>query len=432
MEMNKHNKHMGKECMRMNLAAVRAGALVAGVLAVMVLGASLNGQTSTSYSWNTTDDYQYVPGWNSVPWGMTRDPAGNVYVAGVGRTNASAKLLQTAHDLIRQLSSSGGTWRLVSDFEYAPGKDSAFLAIASDSSTNLFVVGYGLDSSFEHWITLRSGDAGKTWQLVDNYLGPFGNGRTDAWGVFAGASGSVYVAGGAETPLPLTKKSQQRYVSHWIIRGPAPDATWTTVDDFQLTSTNNAYGQAVTWNGASFFAIGTAFDQASEHWIVRSSPTSAAGSWGTVDDVIGGEPLCLVVDSYGSVYVGGVINTAQGRNWIIRRHKSNPWESNSWETVDTLSSTGTSLVYGLAMDLYGNSTAVGADPSFWLTRISMTGDAGTWGPTDQVQLYPPYASTGRAIIQGPNGVLFAAGSAIAANSRNSTSSHWIVRQAAPQ
>src|SRR3974377_1430926 len=134
--MNRKNKTIRKTSMKKTIA-VRVGAFVAGAvtgLSGFLLEPTLNGQTPPNYSWTKTDEYQYVPGLTSIPFGMTSDPSGNVYVVGSGHTNAPANL-QITHGLIRQLSPSGGPWRLVSDFAYAPGKDSAFMAIAAGSST---------------------------------------------------------------------------------------------------------------------------------------------------------------------------------------------------------------------------------------------------------------------------------------------------------
>ena len=69
--------------------------------------------TNTTFAqpWQTVDDYQSVPGYDSLAFAITKDPAGNLYTAG-----QAADAQWNYHALVMKSSDGGTTWSTIDSF----------------------------------------------------------------------------------------------------------------------------------------------------------------------------------------------------------------------------------------------------------------------------------------------------------------------------
>ncbi len=209
--------------------------------------------SGTGQTWSTVDTFQYN-GSSSMAHTVISTAAG-LFVAGTGN----------GHWLVRQSTDSGLHWALVDDFQYPGGATAQWLA--RDPAGNLYAVGYGggdQTGSSEHWL-VRKGVAngtGWSWSTMDDFQYATGE-NSSAAKVGVDASGDVYVAGyGADSTG----------VSHWITRGYA-GGLWETVDDFQFVSGKLSDGFAIGSDAVgNLYSAGAGRDSANEeHWLVRKS-----------------------------------------------------------------------------------------------------------------------------------------------------------------
>jgi hypothetical protein len=103
-------------------------------------------------SWSTVDTFNYVQNRDSIAFGIGRNSAGSVVVAGRGQ-DLQGKL----HWLVRT-PDAFGTWQTMpplDDFQLAPGYHASALGVATDAAGNLLVAGFADDATGSHWIVRR-------------------------------------------------------------------------------------------------------------------------------------------------------------------------------------------------------------------------------------------------------------------------------------
>jgi hypothetical protein len=233
-------------------------------------------------AFTTVDSFVYTPGASNVPNGVTAitsGPNAGVYVAGYS----------SRHWLVRKSTDGGNTWALVDDFKYDPASNapSGAFGLTADPAGNLYVVGRGQKGKVtggtakkptytytSHWLVRGSSNGGASWSLDDDYeLSSAANLVTQAYAAGTDAAGNVYAAG---------KATDATGTNHSIVRSNA-GGSWATVDDYQAAAGKaaQAYGFAADSSG-NLYVGGQAQDSAgSLHWFVRSAAGPAPAAFST-------------------------------------------------------------------------------------------------------------------------------------------------------
>ena len=158
--------------------------------------ASGTGSTFIS-KWNSSGTIQWQrtltdPYANGFGLGISVDSSGNVYVTGYGGNNSGGT--QTVISISKWDTSGTLQWqRTLKDPSSGPAASGT--SIALDNSGNIYVCGYGLDSSLYNVLSISKWNNSGTiqWQssLRDTYSTPF----TKGFGVSVDSSGNVYACG---------------------------------------------------------------------------------------------------------------------------------------------------------------------------------------------------------------------------------------------
>jgi len=332
-------------------------------------------------TWQTVDDFQYVPGATAENFGLAVAPSGIVYACGFASdTNGM-------HGLVMASPDGGNSWSAPLDDFFSPEmavRDDG--GIVSDSAGNLYVAGRYYSSGPSYRFVRRSTDGGATWSTVDTvtisglYASPLAAGS-----ITADTAGNVYVT----EPVYGT----------WTIRKGSGGTNFSTADTFQPSGSQ---AQAVFAHPtAGVFAVGdgtiTSKNSSSHAWIVRRCLDGGV-SWTTVDSYqassgYGAEACGVGADAHGNLYVvgraaasykGGAIN-----HWVTRKSANG---GASWTTVDDyqLVTSGNQVALGFAADSAGNlfvagwaSAGTGTGPYHWIVRESV-GGTGAWTTVDDV------------------------------------------------
>jgi hypothetical protein len=191
-------------------------------------------------------------------------PGAGVYVVGQAASN---------HWTVRKGINGGTTWTTVDDFVMDPNGLTFAEAVTSDTAGNLYVAGeaskrtlVGMTKqkqpiySYSYaWIVRKSIDGGSSW-FTDADL-PTADFVNEAFNMGSDAAGNVYAVSPGSDALG----------SHSIIRSNT-GGSWQTVDDFQLSPGQHAYGYgfAAAPDG-TLYAAGCAADASGTyHGFVRA------------------------------------------------------------------------------------------------------------------------------------------------------------------
>jgi hypothetical protein len=237
------------------------------------------------------------------------DASGNVFAVGRASSKATVRRLsagQAAFSTVYQAPFSTINF-LAGMSGVAPGQ--RITVVDTGPAAGVYVVGTGSNA----WKVIKSGDSGASWSQVDSFQYEAGR-MSQANAVVGDASGNVYVVGDAQKSTVVGQDAKRRpiyqNVSHWLVRKSANGgATWTTADDFQLSSVKNAFPYAVGIDLAgNVYAAGGSVDSAGrEHAVIR---TSSGGAWSTSDDFLNpgfkSYYTAMTTDSVtGTLYAGG-------------------------------------------------------------------------------------------------------------------------------
>lgn len=340
-------------------------------------------------SWNLKSDFQLIPGSESVGHAVGVDRVGNWFSVGYGISFGVKSWL------VRKSSDFGASWSLVDTFNYNTNLEAVARGVASDTSGNIFVVGHGVGNAGSpqyYWLVRKSNDGGLSWTTVDALTGAPGL-YSEAAAVTVSSTGRIYVVG---TTHDGTK-------FQWIVRTSSNGgSSWSTVSTYNYPSSTNharAYAVAVDGNGVVFVS-GSAQDTSGKfHWIVQRSADNGA-TWTTVDDYQmessqDSESRGLAIDSQGRVFSSGYgFSLLTGQRWILRRAQSS---EGPWSTVDNYVHPSDSPTQALssarsvAVDSKNNiyvagfaSTFVGSQKSIAIVRKSSDG-GNTWTLADSHQ-----------------------------------------------
>ena len=188
---------------------------------------------------------------------------------------------------------------------------------------------------------------GITWTMADNNI----NGDAQSISVHPGA---------ASQPDQIFVSGEAPGLRGWAVRRSTDGgATWSTVDANTLA---NAYGVAAGADG-SIYAIGKyqkAVNNGYQYgWIVRKSSNNGT-TWSTVDSVANLWPAgatSLMVDVFGRVFALGSTMTTPS-TWLVRGSVDG---GATWTTTDTFLPTGytSAAAMGAASDAFGNVCVIG-------------------------------------------------------------------------
>ena len=324
------------------------------------------------------DDYLYGPDWDTLyDGGMVADAAGNLYVAGetyyVG-SNPNGDWAN--HWIVRRSTNGGSSWSLVDDF--APGSpETQSFGLATDAAGNVYVAGVANHVGVNDLVwTVRKGVGGASFTTAETFSV---NGSSQANGIYAHPTAGIFAVGSAYIPGTKGYKSTEAWIVRRSLNG---GATWSTVDNFQLSQNLNsrAFGVGADASG-NLYVVGQGFvksrNNAYSHWIVRKS-TNGGNSWSTVDDfqlspTSNSGAGRFVADSNGNLYVAGgtPFNPWFPNEWIVRK---NPGGTGAWQTVDDFQyvSGGSALPYAMAANASGNVFVGGVGSSSsserWVVR----------------------------------------------------------------
>ena len=214
---------------------------------------------------NTLTDASATP--NSIANSIAVDSSGNVYVCGYGR-NSSNKNVQS----ISKYNTSGTIqWQNTLTGASATPGDFA-LSIAVDSSGNVYVCGYGRNSSNKNVQSISKYNNSGTiqWQktLTDLYTSP----SSSAYGIAVDSSGNVYVCGYIYSAV----NSQIQLIA----KLPADGSKTGT---YSGTNFGVTYA-ASSWTSAtsSWTSVASSWTSATSTWTSATSTwTSATSTWTT-------------------------------------------------------------------------------------------------------------------------------------------------------
>ena len=328
----------------------------------VVLGSSDGGN-----SWSVLDDF--VPAGRHVDFfgafdlggGITSDPAGNLYVSGLSYPDELSNA--EAQWYVRRSTDSGATWTTVDNFVKAPPDANADdIGVAADAAGNVYVANCDFYLAGSTWYplwTVRKGIGGTSFLTVDTLA----NSRpTD---VFAHPTAGVFVSGMAT----VTTKNQTS--NAWVVRRSTNGgATWSNVDTFQLASGKSAVAMGIAANASGIYVVGHAYNVnrgvTSAHWIVRKS-TNDGNSWTTIDDYQlttdnNTQARCVAADANGNLLVAG---SGSGK-WILRKSTGG---TGAWTTVDVFQNgSAVTTPNAIAADVFGNVFVGGHDGANWLIK----------------------------------------------------------------
>ncbi|MGZ3697147.1 MAG: WD40/YVTN/BNR-like repeat-containing protein [Bdellovibrionota bacterium] len=171
-----------------------------------------------------TDDFSLAPGMGASTQviALANDGSGVLYSGGYGLDAGAVR-----HWIVRKSSDNGATWKTVDDFQYTAGLNSEPAAIASTSTGDVYVAGYGLGSNgFKHWIVRKSADAGKSWSTIDDFVNSAGyNSAALCLAVSTGGAISVGGYGALQSPVTPTTAYEQGIIR----RSTDSGGTWSQV-----------------------------------------------------------------------------------------------------------------------------------------------------------------------------------------------------------
>jgi len=273
---------------------------------------------------STVEDYQYPGGSYTAALGITRDAAGNIFVAGEADTTIVVKHTSStiSHWIVRELKANTSAWVAAEDFTYQGQSTYARDIIAAPSG--LYVTGFGGG----HWLTRRgAADAAGNivWATVDDFKAD-PNYSSLAQGLGTDANGNVYSLGTAVKSNCLSGK-QAGSVQEWTVRRTSNGGgSWLTIDSARGAGSGTAAAQGFGSDASgNLYAVGyLPGSDNSAHQVVRTLGINDS-SWATLDDWQlapghGAFGSGLLADHAGSVYaVGNANDAANIRHAIVRR-----------------------------------------------------------------------------------------------------------------
>lgn len=234
--------------------------------------------------------------------------------------------------VVRKSTDNGDSWTTVDEFQLSSKKSAQALKITSSSDGTLFVTGVGYDNAnHSHWITRKSTDVGNSWTTVDDFVLTTGQSSSGNSIKVDNAQNIIYTVGSSYDSLDGA--------SHWIVRKSSDNgATWVTSDNFSAYSGYPSFASDIIIdNSSNVYVQGRVYDNSWKSiWITRKS-SNFGSSWTTIDNYI----FSVGYDSYssgiaiasnGDLYaVGGGYDASGKSSSLIRKSTDSGL---SWSTID--------------------------------------------------------------------------------------------------
>jgi hypothetical protein len=363
-------------------------------------GSAGTGPCTLGTSWSLVDELPQSSGDASAATAIAIDPSDTIYVAGTVTQGA------TTTNRVRKSSDGGQTWQDAGTF------GPSFRGITTDAAGNVYIGGLAkIDASAPfHSVMLRSTDGAATFEQVDDF---FVDAANPCWGnnVASGPDGAIYgsswcfastgsrwivrkssdqgeswstvldFAGGASAVVVVdVSQADEVYVAgqhpEWHVHQRTAQGAWSGIDDYSLASGKGALPTHVRALSRTY-VLGVARDAGDvPHYLVRRRD---GGTWTTLDDVA--SPIVSSLGGSGGVHedgsgaiivTHGVPDASDVVHAITRRSDD---DGASWQTVDDYQYASGKPTRGgsLRADSAGNLYAVfegvdAADKGHWLVR----------------------------------------------------------------
>jgi len=340
---------------------------VANLVASLLTSATLAAQAQ---SWVTVLDPAHGgPAGSSSD--ITADTSGNLFA--VGSTTQTTD--GTMRALVLGSGDAGATWEVLDQYA-EPGLNYAHnRAIATNPLTGGLLAGGNLnhllpDGSYQYgtlWFLREWNPTTGAWSVAEDATHLAGDiGQASCADLLITPSGDVYATGGGDLGLIVRKR-------------PVGGTAFATVHADYSGQTAGAGWDLGFHPVQGAFAVG----DANSAWTVRRSTTGNAGTWAAVDTFKTSEwtvntARSIVATRSGSLHVAGWGYSSKTRrnHWLVRSSYNG---GATWSLSDTYSYGGTSVyVSGITEDSAGNLLVSGqvADSAgnlWWLVRQGVPG-----------------------------------------------------------
>jgi len=378
--------------------------------------------TDRGGTWTTVDNFQFAAGYDTLVNHIAMDSFFNIYIIGYGSDSTNKK-----HWLVRKSSDQGSTWTTVDNYQMSPpvslGKNEG-RALSSDSSGNLFTLGVGTatNGDYDHWVVRKSTNGGSSWSLIDDFsYAKKGENNINSL-AYDTANGILYSAG-----------YEGALYSRWIVKKSLDQGnTWTTIDTYQIDPYREAKAYKILLNNGNLFVVGKAVASNYEgQWTVRKS-SDGGSTWTVIDNWAPYVNTASVAkgisfDSTGIIYVTG--NTVDGsfnQHWVTRKSTNN---GSSWTTVDDyimpggMLSVSTDIAVNSSNHVFVVGQAMNGPNAFWIVRKS-TDSGSTWSNINSYQLVNNKAAKANKIYINSSNEIYVAGNSV----DSSNIKHGILRK----
>jgi hypothetical protein len=307
-------------------------------------------------AWQTEDDFSM--GSTAFAKGVRGDGT-NVYVIGYGTDTSGARVAIVRR---RALATSGFS----TVDSYAGDGSAEAQAIAIDPVTStIYVAGKTWSgSSSSRWYVRSSTDGGTTWNVI-HIASYYAGGQNSVGGILQTQNGLI-----------VTVEATDATHSAWVVKR-FNGTSWGTLDAYMPTGQYQVVPGQMSVDGAgNLLVTGWHFGSAGLLWETRKL---ASGVWSTVDTV-----STQMGFGFGATASFGALYTAGGfqNSWITRKSTDG---GATWTTVDSSMSGGFNIKQASGVKTLGGYVYVcGIDNNAWAVR---KGDAsGTWTDSDKFSL----------------------------------------------
>ncbi len=270
---------------------------------VYVTGHSLGSGTSYDYAtikYNSAGIQQWIARYNSpgnysdLANAIAIDDSGNVYVTG----QSGGSTIYPDYATVKYNSSGVEQWAAIYN---GPGNQGDYAkAIATDSSGNVYVTGYGTGSgTSSDYATIKYNGSG-IQQWATRYNGP-GNGWDSAAAIALDSLGNVYVTGESAGLITYYDYATIKYnnvgVEQWVARYNTPENDSDSAEAITLDNSGNVYvtGQSIGSGSGLDYATVKYNNAGVEQWDARYNGPGNYSDWANA----------IALDSVGNIYVTG-------------------------------------------------------------------------------------------------------------------------------